>query len=84
MLELRNEANFPGCMHVSISLINKWLYCVLCHFDTWLRFAGLGSFWGIERAMGGGLWRNLSRPVRRGVLVCLRLGFHVKGGFGRV
>jgi hypothetical protein len=42
------------------------------HFVTWLRFAGMASFWGLKRVVKGGA--SLS----------LRLGFHVKGGFGRV
>ncbi len=37
MLNLQNEANFPGCCALWISLRDKMLKVQVCHFVTWLR-----------------------------------------------
>jgi len=39
---LRNEANFSECWTLWISLWDNVLAVQVCHFDTWLRFAGNG------------------------------------------
>src|SRR5580658_8690615 len=44
-LFLRNEANFWKCLYFLTSLTYRGLRDVLRQFVTWLRFAGLASFW---------------------------------------
>jgi hypothetical protein len=48
MLKLRNEANFSRCLRLHISFTDNWLSGGLSHFVTWLRFAGLASFQGVQ------------------------------------
>jgi hypothetical protein len=47
MLRLRNEANSPVCLDLSMSLTGRWLRGQLRQFVTWLRFAGIGFVWGV-------------------------------------
>jgi hypothetical protein len=49
---LRNEANVSECYELWISLMDKELAFRVCHIETWLRFAGLASFWGWSVATG--------------------------------
>jgi len=44
MLNLPNEANFPGCLLLSVSLTDKVLAVQVRQFVTWLRLSELGSF----------------------------------------
>jgi hypothetical protein len=45
MGKLRNEANFLECCVMWINLMDKLLATQVRHFDSWLRFVKLGSFW---------------------------------------
>jgi hypothetical protein len=43
---LPNEANFLEWVLLWIGLVDKWLRGQVGQFGTWLRFAGMASFWG--------------------------------------
>jgi hypothetical protein len=46
-MKLQNEANFSECWTMWISLMAKVLGAQVCHFVTWLRFAGIGFVLGV-------------------------------------
>ena len=69
---LRNEANFPECLMVWIGLMDSRLAVQVCHFDTWLRFAGNG----FVRPAGGFVWACRGRFWGRFVVTEMAIELH--------